>query len=262
MTTNQAIEAAIGDLAIDPELQPRVDGIDAAHVAALAEDPEGWPPVTVVRDADTLKLVDGFHRLAAAQNLGRKTILAQEAPLPADGDLKGLAFRLNATHGRPLTLSDRRAEAARLLLAHPEWSDRRLGRQVGLAQPTVAKVRSALEAGAQIEQVPARVGADDKSYSYSGPSRQPGELPPQGVVESVGQFFSASERRAQRKAASYLRRVVVAMEDGSELLEEADAAAESARLVLGDDEAADLGERLLDAAAPIAEVAKALRQAG
>lgn len=99
---------------VDPALQPRVGGLDAAHIAALKENPEAWPPLVVVERGGYL-LVDGFHRYAAAQNVGLETVPVEVREMPADGDLHALAFALNAAHGRPLTLADRRGEAERLL---------------------------------------------------------------------------------------------------------------------------------------------------
>ncbi|HUY03947.1 MAG TPA: ParB/RepB/Spo0J family partition protein, partial [Rhodocyclaceae bacterium] len=102
----------------DPHMQPRVDGLDLEHVRALEAVAEAWPPLKVVRQDDRYLLVDGFHRFAAAQNLGLETVPVLVLDPPEDGDLHGLAFSLNAAHGRPLNLSDRRAFAARLLQAH------------------------------------------------------------------------------------------------------------------------------------------------
>ena len=78
---------------VDPDLQPRVGGLDAEHVAALQENPEAWSPLAVIDDGGYL-LVDGFHRLAAAQNLGLETVAVEVRTAPEDGDLKGLAFTL------------------------------------------------------------------------------------------------------------------------------------------------------------------------
>jgi hypothetical protein len=56
----------------------------------------------------------------------------------------------------------------------PQTSDREIGRQCGLSQPTVAKVRAALEAGAQIEHTDARVGKG--GYQYAVNARGDGEV--------------------------------------------------------------------------------------
>ena len=129
---------------VDPALQPRVGGLDSDHVAALQECPESWPPLIVVDNGGYL-LVDGFHRCAAAQNLGLDTIHVEVREMPNDGDLRALAFVLNAAHGRPLTLADRRAEAERLLHADATVSNLDVARRTALSPTTVATIRERLE---------------------------------------------------------------------------------------------------------------------
>jgi ParB-like chromosome segregation protein Spo0J len=175
----------------DPALQPRTGGIDGGHVASLMESVQDWPPIAVVQVGGRTVLLDGFHRLAAAQNLGRTLIDATLVDSPADGDLRALAFVLNATHGRPLSLTDRRAEAARLLRRVAETSDREIGRQCGLSQPTVAKIRAELEAGAQIEQTEVRVGRG--GYQYAVGSREGDEV--------------LDEQRERRRLAKFIARL-------------------------------------------------------
>ncbi|MGA2835072.1 MAG: ParB N-terminal domain-containing protein [Acidimicrobiales bacterium] len=164
----------ISALTLDPSLQPRTGGIDLDHVRTLEESMESLPPLLVVRRGEEHVLIDGWHRLAAFQNQGRDRVLAHVAPLPPDGDLRSMAFGANVAHGRPLSLTDRRAEAARRLRIMPQTSDREIGRQCGLSQPTVAKVRAALEAGAQIEHTDARVGKG--GYQYAVNARGDGEV--------------------------------------------------------------------------------------
>ena len=156
---------------VDPKYQPRTAGLDPAHVAVLHEAVESWPPLIAVMVGTLLTLIDGFHRLAAAMNLGLTEIRVLIVDPPEDGDLAWLAFSYNAKHGRMLFLSDRRREADRVLRQHPQMSDREIGRHCGLAQPTVAKIRSGLEASAQIEQPATRTGRDGRSYP-APPSRE------------------------------------------------------------------------------------------
>lgn len=253
-------------ITIDPLLQPRVEGIDPDHVRALEAVADAWPPLVVVqRDRSTI-LVDGYHRYAAAQNLGLSTVAVEVRELPEDGDLKGLAFSLNAAHGRPLTLQDRRNRATDLLRLHPDWADREIGRRCGLAQPTVAKLRTDLESTAQIEQTDVRVGRGGYTYTVGTNARQRpvGELPEAGIGERVngamGRVFTSEERRRQRQVASYFKRLAVALEDGDDLPGWATAsdAANACHLVLGDEASAQLGERLGRTSRNVLDVAIAL----
>ncbi len=249
------LEVEIVNIAVDQQLQPRIQGIDPEHVQELVAVPDQWPPLRVVKQGHGYLLVDGFHRLAAAQNLDLKRITVEVLDPPADGDLHALAFALNVAHGRPLTLSDRRAFAARLLHTHPEWADREVGRRCGLAQPTVAKVREGLERDAYIPVMDTRLGRDGNTY----PSAQ--RRPPQEeATDSPHRPTSAGERNAQRVMVRYFDQLAERLEaqDALEGFETIDDAATACRVVLGAEKAAALAERLGWSSRNILELAQTL----
>lgn len=169
-------ELSITAITIDTALQPRVDGIDPGHVRILEAVPESWAPLVAVMADGQYMLVDGFHRYAAAQNLGLETVTVDIADMPPDGDLAALAFALNAKHGRPLSLTDRRAEAERLLRAHPEVSNLEVSRRVGLSPTTVAAIRTRLE---EADAIRACTGAD-RRRRHALPSHDLPIPPPSG----------------------------------------------------------------------------------
>lgn len=260
------VELSITAITIDPVLQPRVEGIDPDYVRALEDVLDAVPPIRVVEWDGQKILVDGFQRVAAFQNRGVTTVPVEMVPGPADGDLKALAFTLNAGHGRPFSQADRRAEGTRLLRLHPVWADREIGRRCGLAQPTVAKLRTDLEESAQIEQTDVRVGRGGYTYTVgtNAKQRSAGELPDEGIGErlsgAVGGMFTSEERRQQRRIAGYFRRLVIALEDGDDLAgwETPTNAANACRLVLGEEAAADLGDRIGRTSRNVLDVAIAL----
>ncbi len=260
------VDLGLDCITIVPDLQPRVAGLDEGHVRALQEASEGWPSLAVVQRGNAVVLVDGFHRFAAAQNLGLSRVPVRIVPLPPDGDLHALAFALNAVHGRPLSLTDRRAEAARLLSQHPEVSNMEIARRAGLSPTTIAAIRERLEQADTITPAPERLGVDGTRYPVSParPERAPGVLPAPGFGEVVGgamgRVFTSTERCQQRQIVIYLRRLAVALEDQAQLSgwEEADDAAEACRLVLGDEDAAALAERLSQTCERVLAVADAL----
>ena len=102
-----------------------------AHVAALAEVSEGWPPIVVTEDH---VLVDGHHRVAAAQLLECDRIPALVFK-GSHADAYVEAVRSNISHGMPLTLSERRRAGRQILAVHPTWSDRRIAGTVVVCRP-------------------------------------------------------------------------------------------------------------------------------
>lgn len=251
-------ELAPEALIVDPALQPRVDGLDVDHVRQLQESAETWPPLVVVRRGGGYLLIDGFHRLAAAQNLALRAVPIRVVDPPEDSDLHALAFALNAVHGRPLTLSDRRAFALRRLQEHPDGSNLEVARRAGLSPTTIAALRERLEADAAIAPTDYRVGADGRTYTISTAPRPAGMLPAPSLGEqlgsALGRLFTPADRMAQRRIASYLQRLAVALDDHSRLGGWADAPA-ACRAVLGSDRAEALGQRLGGASEAVLAVA-------
>lgn len=137
---------------------PRLAGVDEQHVRVLAELEEELPPIVVHRE--TMRVIDGMHRLRAAQLRGRSTI----AVTFFDGSPREsfvLAVEANIRHGLPLTLADRREAARRILQAFPEWSNRAIAAKTGLSGKTVGKLRGADEqlGGARLF----RIGRDGRA---------------------------------------------------------------------------------------------------
>lgn len=117
---------------------PRTGGEDSAHTRVLAESDVELPPIIVQRR--TYRVVDGMHRVRAAQIRGERDIRARFF----DGDDESafaLAVRLNVRHGLPLSLADRKKAAARILHEHPAWSNRAIASVAGLSAKTVAALR-------------------------------------------------------------------------------------------------------------------------
>jgi len=211
-------KVSMNSITVDPGVQPRTAGIDPAHVRALVESVEDWPPLTVIASGNGYVLVDGAHRLAAAQDGGITEIEVSVVAAPPDGDLRSFSFELNRQHGRALTLTDRREEAGRLLRRRPASSDREIGRQCGLAQPTVAKIRAALEAGAQIEQTTTRVGRGGYQYDV-----QPRDL-------------ESGPEAERRRLAGFLGRLATTLERSNDYPAWTDAEAAADALIESYDE--------------------------
>jgi ParB-like chromosome segregation protein Spo0J len=141
--SSPVVDVAIADLQVGPSMRER--GIDPAHVAALAEVADSWPPIVVSRL--NASVIDGQHRVAAAQQLGVRRLRA----IWFDGspDDTYLEFvRCNVSHGLPLTLAERRRAARRIVSSRPDLSDRGIAVVCGLSPRTVARLREEIGANA------------------------------------------------------------------------------------------------------------------
>lgn len=140
-----------------PADSPRLQGENRGHALALAESGVEFPPILVHRG--TMRVIDGMHRLFACRLRGRETIEVRFF----DGDERDaflLAVKANILHGLPLSLSDRKAAAERIVRSHPQYSDRAIAEISGISARTVAIVREWATAGS--EQLDTRVGRDGR----------------------------------------------------------------------------------------------------
>ncbi|MDN5898494.1 MAG: helix-turn-helix domain-containing protein [Brachybacterium sp.] len=123
----------------------------------MAETEDRLPAILVHRQ--TMRVIDGMHRLSAARYRGEQMIDA----IFFDGDTSEafvLAVRANITHGLPLSLIDRHAAARQILSSHPDWSDRYVASCTGLAGKTVRSLRG--RSTENDPQLNARLGRDGR----------------------------------------------------------------------------------------------------
>lgn len=155
-TVGRVVTLAICELAgID---SPRLDGVDQDYVNTLARlSIDRLPPIVVHHDS--MRVIDGAHRLAAAQLNGRDSIDARLFQGSTEEAFR-LSVRLNLAHGLPLPVADRRIAAERILQAQPHLSDRAVAAATGLAAGTVADIRLALGPRSEVH---ARIGQDGRS---------------------------------------------------------------------------------------------------
>ena len=136
---------------------PRIAGEAYEHVRNLAETDSELPPILVHRD--TMRVIDGMHRLRAAILNGHDEIRVQFFDGTGD-DAFVAGVRANVMHGLPLALADREAAATRIIKSHPQWSDRAIAEVAGLAAQTVAKIRGS--STDQASKLNARIGRDGR----------------------------------------------------------------------------------------------------
>lgn len=145
---------------------PRSAGEDPVHTRALAEI-DDLPPILVHQA--TMQVIDGMHRVRAAQLNGRTAIRARVVDCDSATAFV-LAVRANVTHGLPLPPQDRRAAAQFIIALHPQWSDRAVAAATGLSDKTVSGLRSAPAPGAP--QHRERVGRDGRVRPLNSAARR------------------------------------------------------------------------------------------
>jgi hypothetical protein len=141
---------------------PRLGGEDIEHIQLLAACEGALPPILV--DRQTMRVIDGMHRLRAAMLNGEKSIEVRFFDGSGD-DAFVAAVRANIAHGLPLSLADRQAAAARIMASRPDRSDRSIASITGLAAGTVAAIRR--ESPADCDHVSARIGRDGRMRPLS-----------------------------------------------------------------------------------------------
>lgn len=132
---------------LDLVTQPRAQ-IDSKIIAEYREAMAAgtqFPSVVVFYDGQDYWLADGYHRIYAAQALGREEV---EADVRQGSQRRAILYSVgaNADHGVRRTNADKR-KSVETLLHDPEWakwSDRKIAKQAKVTQPFVGKVRSEL----------------------------------------------------------------------------------------------------------------------
>jgi ParB-like chromosome segregation protein Spo0J len=105
-----------------------------------------------------------MHRLAAAKLNGGKTINACLIDC-TDEEALVLAIKSNTLHGLPLSKADRISGAKRILIAHPDWSDRAVASVTGMSAKTIAVLRN--RSSGEVLPFEKRLGRDGKRRPVS-----------------------------------------------------------------------------------------------
>jgi ParB-like chromosome segregation protein Spo0J len=151
--TGEVVVIPLADLRYGPKVRKEVD-LD--HLARLMEVLDECPPI-LVRAANN-EVLDGNHRWGAAQRLNRPGIRAVVVDCD-DVEAFELAVSANGSHGKPLSLAEKKASAAHMV-ATSSASDSHVAKVCGLSRPTVAALRPVQPA--EVNRLDKRKGADNK----------------------------------------------------------------------------------------------------
>jgi len=122
-----------------------------------------WPPVTVFFDGAEYWMADGFHRLLAMKQIGKKNIVADVEEGTRE-DAAWAACAANKTHGLRRTNADKRKTVAMALKLHPERSNRAVADHCGVSDMLVGSVRREMQTACASGGPAARVGRDGRKY--------------------------------------------------------------------------------------------------
>jgi len=107
-----------------------------------------------------MRVIDGMHRLRAAQERKKTRILAKYVDC-SEAEAFALAVHTNVTHGLLLSARDKEESAARIIEMHPDWSTRRIATVCSLSERKVETLRAC--PAAACPQLDKRVGSDGKT---------------------------------------------------------------------------------------------------
>ena len=170
------------------KIRCRLNAATVAQYAACMKRGDRFPPLTLFENGSRLVLSDGYHRLAAAQRIGRKTILA-EVRIGGTAEALEFAISANCTQGLQLTLSDKRRAAELSVRKLNHLSSNRIAKLCGLATGTVEKIRKRLVAKRPGLATVKREGADGKLHTVA--VQQAGKTP---VPPKVNQGSPSGQR--------------------------------------------------------------------
>jgi ParB-like chromosome segregation protein Spo0J len=183
-------EVSIPTDSVAPGFFLRQSGTDAAHVRMLADAAGSVRLPSILVHRRTSRVIDGMHRIEAARLRGDRMISARLIDC-TEAEALVLAIKSNTEHGLPLSRADRIACAKRLLVTHPDWSDRAVAAVAGLGAKSIASLRNSPTGGAQVSGK--RLGRDGKRRPVTtGEGRQ-------RAVEYLKANPEASLRRVARE---------------------------------------------------------------
>ncbi|MFF3775717.1 ParB/RepB/Spo0J family partition protein [Streptomyces sp. NPDC002232] len=188
--------------ALLPADSPRLNGVDEEHVRRLADIYGSLPPVLVHRT--TMRVIDGMHRVAAAVSMGLPSVEVQYFD-GADEEAFLRSVTANIAHGLPLSVTDRKAAAERVLRSRPELSDRSVATYTGLDAKTVASIRPRSTADSPHANI--RMGADGRVHPLDRTAerlraaelmtKRP-DLPLRAIVQETGLSLGTAHDVRQR----------------------------------------------------------------
>ena len=164
---------------LNPADSPRRLGENMVHARRLALSDDPLPPILVHRV--TMRVIDGMHRMRAAELRGEKEIEVRFVDCDEASSFV-LAVSENVRHGLPLSAAERKAAVARIIDSYPEWSDRMIASVSGLSATMVAITRKGMARNSKPRAHVYTVGRDGRVRPRDSAQRR--ELARQLLLEN------------------------------------------------------------------------------
>jgi len=161
---------AVKDIVVDPTIQIR-RGNHEPTIRRYTESFENLPPVDVFQTKEGMMLADGFHRVAAADRLGKKQIDARVHRGTREDALE-FAVIANTKNADALTPEERDDGVRRLKQLHPKWSNQEIAQAMSISAQAVG----AVIAGDRVAQRVVITGSKLSSTHYREIARAPEDV--------------------------------------------------------------------------------------
>lgn len=154
----------LDSLNLDLRVRAALDDDLVSEYAELLAQGVVLPPVVFYETPDDVRyLVDGFHRVGAAERLGWKDIDAEGRAAKDKNEALWFALGANKTHGRRMSRADVRYAIGLAVRAFPDKGPSVLALQVGCSDRYVREVRH--QVADEIGLPDTVSGADGRQYS-------------------------------------------------------------------------------------------------
>lgn len=159
------MDLSLSQIEITQGIQCRaaIDGPTVADYVDRMEDGQAFPPIVVFDIEGVYVLVDGFHRLLAAQRVGLKSF-AVDVRQGNRIDAIKFAITANSAHGLRWNNEDKRHAVEVMLGECSQLSDRAIAEHCRVSQPFVGKIRKELQPNELTTVISSdlRIGRDGK----------------------------------------------------------------------------------------------------
>lgn len=144
---------------------------DDEYQALKADIAEHGPLVPLEYD-EAGNLLDGHHRLRACRELGIKDYPTVVRRFASDAEREEHIVALNVRR-RHLTGAQKWQWAGWFLRRHPDWTDRRISRDIGMSPTTVGAVRRELESAGDVSKMDTRTDSLGRRQPATKPRPAP-----------------------------------------------------------------------------------------